>query len=209
MDKLKEQVNVLRAIALLRPNAHLAFLYHDAYNKLYNNHGQLEEFMRSMFTCYYKKKIIRGDYITRIYYLYPRYSWIPYRIQFNSYISNTCKSFVASTIGGGWKLKTEAWEYLAKHDLIIKKGCLKEYVKNGANRLTGDCYLCNKSTLSGKSYIMECVCGAIYVHSECLRYNNFCQICKEIFKKRHYVDTDSDAFLRRQTFIYLDLYGEY
>lgn len=40
---LKGSVNVLREIALRRPNAHLAFLRHAPYRNLYNNRGQNAE----------------------------------------------------------------------------------------------------------------------------------------------------------------------
>lgn len=40
MENLCKQVNVLREIALRRPSAHLAFLYHAPYRNLYRNKGQ-------------------------------------------------------------------------------------------------------------------------------------------------------------------------
>lgn len=46
METLKGQVNVLREIALRRPNAHLAFLFHAPYCALYNNKGQQIEFAK-------------------------------------------------------------------------------------------------------------------------------------------------------------------
>lgn len=41
MEYLKTQINVLRVIALRRPNAHIAFCYHAPYRKLYHNDGEV------------------------------------------------------------------------------------------------------------------------------------------------------------------------
>lgn len=40
MNVLKSQLNVLREIALRRPHAHLAFLFHAPYRAMYDNEGQ-------------------------------------------------------------------------------------------------------------------------------------------------------------------------
>lgn len=203
MEKLKNQVDVLRYIALLRPNAHLAFLYHSEYEKLYNNRGQLVELMDTLFKCYYKKEKIYGKRIERMYYLYPRYDFIPYCILFSSnFEENESKSIVVYCINNK-NLNIEAWEYLARHDLITKKGYFKEYIETDSMRAVGDCYLCTKSTFNQKSYIQICKCGTRYIHASCLYFRiDVCQICKITFKK-YFKDTSSKNFLRRQTVMYL------